>query len=276
MSSETTHREKSKLPFFTTEVTMAEYPHRIPDRPEKVIDLKISDIERAARFKKLYGGCVSDALHINGIVDTVLDHSIKPLRAGDAIAGRCLPVKWHSLAPETHMTDEEYAIRKARWDAEGSPQKKMHAAVFPGSVLVFDTGGDMQAAVFGEMSCNLAKSRGCLGVVNSGMTRDSKYILKLDDFPYYTRGTTPNAYGGWRVMDVNVPIYIKGHLRHYVIVSPGDFIFGDTDGLQIIPKDYVDNVLVKAEEIFSFEEKEREMIRNGIPLDQVYTEFGDL
>jgi len=124
------------------------------------------------------------------------------------------------------LSKEEYEARKAKWDVEGSPQKKMHTAAFPGCVFVFDTGGDTQAAVFGEMSCNLAKSRGCVGVVNSGMTRDSKYILRLEDFPYYTRGTTPNAYGGWRVIDVNVPIYMPGHLRHYVIVNPGDFILG--------------------------------------------------
>ena len=206
----------------------------------------------------------------------MLDHSIKPLRAHDVIAGRVLPVKWHSLAPETHLTEEQFSARQSVWDAEGSPQKRMHSAAFPGCVLVFDNDGDEQAAIFGEMSCNLAKSRGCVGVVNAGMTRDAKYILRISDFPYFTRGTTPNAYGGWRVIDVNVPIYIRGHITHYVIINPGDFIFGDDDGLQVIPKDYVDEVLLKAEEIFGFEEAERAQIAAGMPIDQVYKEFGDL
>ena len=63
------------------------------------------------------------------------------------------------------MTAEEKRIRAAGWERDGSPQKKMHEAVTSGSILVFDNGGDMQAAIFGEMSCNLAQSRGCVGVV---------------------------------------------------------------------------------------------------------------
>lgn len=268
--------EPSKLPFMG-EVTQQEYPLRIPKRPENPVHLDIDDLERVARFKKLYGGCLCDALFINGIVNTVVSHDIKPLRAHDILAGRVVPIKWHSLAPETHLTKEEYDARQAKWDKEGTPQKMMHTAVKPGSVLVFDNGGDTQAALFGEMSCTLARSRGCVGIVNNGFTRDCQYILKMgEDFPYYTRGTTPNAYGGWRVIAVNEPIYLPGHLTHYVIVNPGDFIFGDDDGLQIIPEPYVDSVLLKAEEILSFENEERRLIAEGMPIEEVYKKFGDL
>ena len=270
------YAEPSKLPFFDSGISMMEYPVRIPEKPRNPIKLDITDFERIDRFKKLYGGCLSDALFLKGIVNTVVHHSIKPLKAHDVIVGRALPIKWHSLAPEVHLTKKAFDERAAIWKKEGSPQKNMHLSITPGCVLVFDNGGDEQAAIFGEMSCNLAKHRGCVGVVNAGMTRDSKYVLKIDDFPYFTKGTTPNAYGGWRVMDVNVPIYLPGHLTHYVIVNPGDFIFGDDDGLQIIPEPYVDDVLLKAEEIFAFEEEERRQIREGMPIDQVYEEFGDL
>lgn len=268
--------EPSKLPFFDSEITQAEYPLRVPAMPDNPIDLDTSDVERAERFKKLYGGCISDALHLNGIVNTVVDHAIRSLRGHDVLAGRAIPVKWHSLAPEVHITQRQYEQRKAEWDRAGTPQKRMHAAIREGTVLVFDNGGDTQAALFGEMSCTLARSRGCIGVVNSGMTRDSRLILQMDSFPYFTRGTTPNSYGGWRIIGVNEPIYLPGHLTHYVIVNPGDFVFGDDDGLQIIPRDYVDSVLVKAEEIFAFEQKERKLIRDGMPIDQVYDSFGDL
>ena len=249
---------------------------RSPPRVENPRRLDIDEAERIERYKRLYGGCVCDALFLCGVVDTVVSHSIKPLREHDVIAGRCLPVKWHSLAPEVHLSIDEKNRRAEEWERTSSPQKRMHEAIFPGAVLVFDTGGDRQAAQFGEMSCQLAKSRGCVGVINSGMTRDAKYILSIDDFPYFTAGTTPNAYGGWRIIDVNVPIYIPGHLKHYVVVNPMDYIFGDDDGLQIIPKDLVDEVLLKAEEIFAFEEDEREMISKGLPVEEVYNLFGDL
>ena len=268
--------DRPKPAFIDTDVTGEDYPYKIPDPPKVVRTLDIDDVERSERYRRLYGGCLSDALWLTGIVDTILDHGIRSLRANDTIAGRCLPVKWHSLAPETHMTEEEKDARLRRWQQEDSLQKRMMRSVFPGCVLIFDTGGDMQAAQFGEMSCNLARSHGCVGVVNSGMTRDTRYILKLGDFPYFARGTTPNAYGGWRIMDVNVPIHIRGHLTHYVVVNPGDFIFGDNDGLQVIPKDFVDEVLLRAEDILDYENAEREAIRNGMPIDQVYDTYGDL
>jgi 4-hydroxy-4-methyl-2-oxoglutarate aldolase len=273
---ETVFTEASKLGFFDSEITQELYPLRIPARPTRPVKLDIGDGERITRYRRLYGGCVSDALHLKGVVNTVLEHQLKPLREHDVIAGRALPVKWHSLAPEIHLSRDQYEERKRAWESVGTPQKRMQQAVFPGCVLVFDTGGDQQAAVFGEMSCTLAQSHGCAGVVNAGMTRDAKYILRMENFPYFTRGTTPNAYGGWRIVDVNVPIYLRGHLTHYVIVNPGDFIFGDDDGVQIIPEDLVDEVLMKAEEIFAFEEKERELIRQGVPVDEVYRTFGDL
>lgn len=267
---------KPKPAFINTDITAEDYPKLIPSRPLNPRKLNIDDLERVDRYKLLYGGCLSDALWLTGIVNTILDHSIKPLREHDVIAGRCLPVKWHSLAPESNLSGKKKEDHEKKWQIEGSPQKIMHSSVFPGCVLIFDTGNDTQAAQFGEMSCNLAQSRGCVGVVNSGTTRDVKYILKLKNFPYFSKGTTPNAYGGWRIIDVNVPIHIKGHLTYYVVVNPGDFIFGDDDGLQIIPKDYVDEVLLKAEEILEFEEKERKLIRDGMPIDEVYNTFGDL
>ncbi len=265
-----------KPKFVPSNISGHEYPLRIPPRPEKPKQLDIDDMERVQRYRKLYGGCISDAMHQSGIVDTILDHGIKPLKAHDVIAGRCIPVKWHSVAFESHLTEEERKARDEKWKKEGSPQKMMHSAIKPGSVLVFDNGGDMQAALFGEMSCNLAKSRGAVGVVNNGRTRDCKMIYSLGDFPYFTRGTTPNAYGGWRILDVNVPIYMPGHIRHYVIVNPGDFIFGDDDGLQVIPKDYVDHVLLIAEAIYAQEIEQRDIIRDGASLDDVYKYFGDL
>jgi len=268
--------DKPKPDFIDTDITQEEYPYIIPERPKNPRSLDIDDLERVERYRRLYGGCLSDAMWLTGIVNTILDHEIKALKEHDIIAGRCLPVKWHSVAPETHMTQEELDARTRMWLEKGSPQKKMMSSILPGSVLVFDTGGDRQAAQFGEMSCNLARSHGCVGVVNSGMTRDTQYIFKLGDFPYFARGTTPNSYGGWRVLDVNVPIHMRGHLTHYVVVNPGDFIFGDDDGLQIIPKDFVDEVLIRAEEILDFENAEREAIRNGMPIQEVYDTYGDL
>ena len=145
-----------------------------------------------------------------------------------------------------------------------------------GTILCFDCGGDMQPAQFGEMSCQVSYAHGCRGMLLAGNCRDTQYVLKMDDYPMFSFGTRPNFYGGWVVTDVNVPIYMPGHMTHYVTVRPGDFIFGDNDGVQLIPSDIVDEVLLRVEATFEHENKEREQLAAGMPIDEVYRVFGVL
>jgi regulator of RNase E activity RraA len=61
-----------------------------------------------------------------------------------------------------------------------------------------------------------------------------------------------------------------------VPVNPGDYIFGDNDGVQLIPRHLVDEVLLRVEETFERENKEREQLASGMPIDEVYEVFGVL
>ena len=242
--------------------------------------LNISDLERIARFRRAgYGGSVSDALWGLGVRDTVFSSQFKPLRQGMQLVGRALPIKLHSLV-EVERSPEEQRELERRWDAEGGhPQKRMMRKIDEledGTVLCFDCGGDMQPAHFGEMSCQLAYAHGCRGMLLAGNCRDTQYILKMPDFPLFSFGTRPNAFGGWIITEVNRPIYLPGHLTHYVKVMPGDFIFGDNDGVQLIPRDLVDEVLLRVEQTFEKENAEREQIAAGMPIDEVYRVFGVL
>jgi regulator of RNase E activity RraA len=237
--------------------------------------LDIPVTERVQRYKQFYGGCVSDALSGCGFRDTVLSPDFFALRPELVLAGEALTVKLHSLAGEI-LSDEERSARDKEWKEKGTLQKRMMKAVYPGCILCFDSGGDMQPAHFGEMSCNLAQYHGCAGLLIAGCVRDTRYIMKMQDFPVVTLGTRPNAFGGWRITHLQQPIYLPGHLSHYVRVNPGDFIFGDTDGVQIIPKDYVDEVMLICEDIMKRENDERRLIREGMPIDEVYATYGDL
>ena len=248
-------------------------------KSKEIRHLGITDLERIERFRRAgYGGCVSDALSSLGVRNTVLSDRFKALRQGMQLVGRALPIKLHSL-----VEDRSPAYQKeleARWEAEGGhPQKRMMREVAtqaPGSVLCFDCGGDMQPAHFGEMSCQLAYSHGCRGMLLAGNCRDTQYVLKMPDFPMFTFGTRPNAFGGWGITEVNRPIYLPGHITHYVKVEPGDFIFADNDGAQLIPASLVDEVLLRVEKTYEFENKEREQLAAGMPIDEVYRVFGVL
>ena len=78
------------------------------------------------------------------------------------------------------------------------------------------------------------------------------------------------------IEEVNRPIFLPGHLTHYVKVMPGDYIFGDNDGVQLIPQAMVDEVLLRVEDIFKKENEERELLAGGMPIDEVYRQFGVL
>ncbi|MHB0857794.1 MAG: RraA family protein [Anaerolineae bacterium] len=246
---------------------------------QEIRHLDITDLERVERYRRAgYGGSVSDALAGLGVRDTVLSAQFKALRQGMQLVGRALPIKLHSLVEVTDPA--ERAAMEKKWEAEGGhPQKRMMRAVAesePGCILCFDCGGDMQPAQFGEMSCQLAYSHGCRGLLLAGNCRDTQYVLKMPDFPLFSFGTRPNAFGGWIIIEVDKPIFLPGHLTHYVPVHPGDFVFGDNDGVQIIPKALVDEVLLRIEATFEKENEERDLLAAGMPIDEVYRQFGVL
>ena len=246
----------------------------------QIRQLDITDLERIQRFRTAgYGGSVSDALANLGVRDTIFSARFTALRQGMQLIGRAVPIKLHSMVERT-LTPQEKEAQRAKWEAEGGhPQKRMMdtvAAAEDGTILCFDCGGDMQPAHFGEMSCQLAYAQGCRGMLLAGNCRDTQYVLKMPDFPIFSFGTRPNAFGGWGITDVNMPIYLPGHLTHYVRVMPGDFIFGDNDGVQLIPKDLVDEVLLRVEQTFEKENEEREKLAAGMTVDEVYRLYGVL
>ncbi len=256
--------------------------HTTPAAETAPRTLPISDLERIERYRSAgYGGSVSDALHALGVDDTVFSPAFKPLRQGMQLVGRAMPVKLHS---QVGVDDPEGSTRRLaleeRWNADGGhPQRRMMEAIArsePGTILCFDCGGDMQPAHFGEMSCQLAYAHGCRGMLLAGNCRDTQYILRMDDFPVFSFGTRPNAFGGWTITEVNAPIFLPGHLTHYVTVSPGDFIFGDNDGVQLIPAQLVDEVLLRVEQTFAEENEERRALAAGMPIDEVYRLYGVL
>jgi regulator of RNase E activity RraA len=252
-----------------------------PDSPSQEIrTLNITDLERIERYRRAgYGGSVSDALYSLGVADTVFSDRFKALRQGMQLVGRALPIKLHSQV-DYALTPGLREKMENTWEEEdGHPQKRMMRALAesdPGVVLCFDCGGDMQPAHFGEMSCQLAYAHGCRGMLLAGNCRDTQYVLKMPDFPMFSFGTRPNAFGGWIITEVNQPIYLPGHLTHYVRVMPGDFVFGDNDGVQLIPKHLVDEVLLRVEATFEKENAEREELAAGMPIDEVYRVFGVL
>ncbi|MCE5250509.1 RraA family protein [bacterium] len=234
--------------------------------------LDIDPLERVRRYKRFYGGLVFDALWALGIRETMLSPAIHPLRTDMVLAGHALTVKMHS-----HAEDEEVIRERGNRGWGGGPRQRLvMEAVTPGCVICIDTGPNSLCAQWGEMSCHLAQNKGATGIVLAGNARDTRIILQMNDFPIFTMGTTANARTGWIVNEINEIIYMPGHLKHSVKVYPGDFLFGDTDGVQVIPKEVTDEVMLRCEEILDKEIAQRKEIESGMSVDDMYRKYGNL
>ena len=101
-----------------------------------------------------------------------------------------------------------------------------------GSIIVIDRGGENIHACCGEGVARVAKSLNLAGIVIDGPSTDTSGISKLN-FPVFSTGrcalttTVAEAAG-----EYNVPVSCGG-----VVVNPGDIIFGDADGIVVIPAD---------------------------------------
>ncbi len=96
----------------------------------------------------------------------------------------------------------------------------------PGEVLVIDAAGHRDAAMIGDILSGHLRSKGVAGVVCDGAVRDTGTLAGWDDFPVFSRWITPRGPTGADRGAVNLPVVIGGSL-----VSPGDLVIGDDDGL---------------------------------------------
>ena len=210
--------------------------------------------EIAERFKKLYVPAVCDVLDEYGLNYQFTDHGIHPLNREQKVAGPAYTV----VGMSNSCTDRS---------------KRMGPAVIdkfrPDVVAVYDTMGDQKTGVWGELWSAGARRAGCVGAVVDGGIRDTAYI-RAAGFPMFYRFTAPgDALGRFSIVDYECPVSIGG-----VRVNPGDYVFGDEDGVVIVPKELTLEVLVKAEKVCELENEIRAGLTKDKTLGQLYKEYG--
>jgi 4-hydroxy-4-methyl-2-oxoglutarate aldolase len=107
----------------------------------------------------------------------------------------------------------------------------------PGDVVVVNTCGNTTSAVFGELMCTTAAAAMLGGIVVDGAIRDVDGIRALG-FPAYSRTVCAGGCDKDGPGEVNVPIACGG-----VVVSPGDIVVGDDDGVVVVPRGDAEEVL---------------------------------
>lgn len=131
------------------------------------------------------------------------------------------------------------------------------------------TGSSLRYALWGGLMSTRAMHLKAAGAVLDGYARDSAEILELK-FPTFCHGTYAQDQGPrGKVIDFGVPIEFHG-----VRVNPGDIVFGDRDGLLIIPQVVEKEVITQALEKVATESEVRKAISDGMSTVQAFETFG--
>ncbi|GAA1559628.1 methyltransferase [Kribbella lupini] len=130
--------------------------------------------------------------------------------------------------------------------------------VQPGDVLVVNGLGADTRAVFGDILAELCVQKGVAGVVVDGAVRDAAAIARLG-FPLWAKANTPAGPTKSGPGEIGGVIACGG-----VVVSPGDLIVADDDGIAVVPQHRVTEVRERLTTIEQFESRLRTRIRGDV------------
>ena len=225
-----------------------------------------SVVELQARWDKIRIANLYDTLDKMGYPDQCLDLGIRPLFPHQHLAGQVITARG-SRVPRVEQEGQK--------EATTNYFRVLHETVYPGSVVVMETGGEPHTGKFGEMTSWSLQQNGARGMVLDSMIRDR---LGLEVIPNYTvcaRGTSPvESARRWSITAVNVPIALPGTLTSQVAIKPGDWIVGGPDGVIVVPQEIADEVLVEAEDVERREQGMREDLAAGMSFRDAFEKWG--
>jgi regulator of RNase E activity RraA len=126
-----------------------------------------------------------------------------------------------------------------------------------GDVVVVATGGNTVSAVFGGLMCEAASAKGIGGIVVDGALRDAEDLTRLK-FPAFSRSLCPGGCDKDGPGEINVPISCGN-----TVVSPGDLIVGDADGVVVVPHAHAAEVLDLVKQLIDRERARVKEIQAG-------------
>jgi regulator of RNase E activity RraA len=210
----------------------------------------------AAIRAELYTPVVGDILDQLGFRRQFLPPSIHGMTAQMRVVGRAMPVL---IADVTGPQARPFGRLTEALDQ-----------LEPGEVYVAQN-ATLPCSAWGEILTATAKKRGAVGAVVDGYHRDTPRILR-QDFPVFSRGAYAQDAGvRASVIDFRCPIRIGD-----VEIAPGDLIFGDMDGVLVIPSAVADEVVGLALTKARTENSVRAAIDAGMTSTDAFRTYGVL
>lgn len=213
--------------------------------------------------KRLFPAVVGDILDTLGLMHQFLNPAIKPVARSMVVAGRAMPV----LETNCFSRSEPEGKSPLSHQAFGLLFQALDDLA-PHEVYVA-TGSAPQFALWGGLMTTRAMHLRAAGAVLDGYSRDTTEVLELG-LPVFSLGGYSQDQGPrGKVVDYRVPVEIQG-----VRVRPGDIVFGDQDGVLIIPREVEGEAISLALEKAETESSVRIAIKNGMSTVEAFNKFG--
>lgn len=206
--------------------------------------------------QELYTPVVGDILDDLGFTHQFLPQPIQPLREEMKLAGRAMPV----------VMIDVFGKQKKPFGLLTEALDQLQ----PGEIYLA-SGGDMRCAYWGEILTATAKKRDAVGAVINGFHRDTPKVLE-QNWPVFSRGRfAQDSSVRTQVVDYRCQIEIG-----QVTARPGDLVFGDLDGVIVVPKSVEAEVIERALSKARGEKLVRKEIEAGMSSTAAFKKYGIL
>jgi len=213
--------------------------------------------------QELFTALVGDILDKMGLLHQFLPPGIKPLHPDMVIIGRAMPVLESDISGEIV-------------ESKGKPElDKRFGSMFEAlddlkeDEVYICTGSSMPFALWGGLMSTRAVKLKASGAVVNGYSRDTNQVLQLN-FPVFSMGTYAQDQGPrGKVINYRIPVEWGG-----IRINPGDIIFGDRDGVLVIPKEVEEEAFSGALEKARGEKLVLKALQNGMSSVIAFREFG--
>jgi regulator of RNase E activity RraA len=207
---------------------------------------------------ELFTAVIGDVMDSIGLTCQFLPPQIKPLHDNMIVLGRAMTVLQEDILPDDKSTPFGLLF-------EALDDLK------PNEVYL-TTGGSPNYALWGGLMSTRAIKLQATGAVLNGYHRDTVEVRELE-FPVFSLGSfAQDQNGRGKVVDFRCPL----RFPNGITVNSGDIVFGDIDGVVIIPQDSETKVVELALAKVHGENVVRDSIEAGMSAKDAFDKYGIL
>jgi len=213
--------------------------------------------------RELFTCVVGDVMDKLGLQHQFLPPQIQPVQRDMIVIGRAMPVLSVDVFAEKFAGSANKLMEK--------PFGLMLEALddLRTNEVYVNTGSSPRNALWGELMSTRARKLGSRGAVLNGYIRDTKAIVNMA-FPTFGYGSYgQDAAPRYKVVDFRIPVEI-GSVR----VRPGDILFGDIDGVLLVPAEAEHEVFTRALEKARGEKLVKQAIEAGSSAVDAFAKYG--